>query len=133
MTKTKILESTTDYFLIITSLVLFGLEIIAVFTDVDLITDRIVRFSVFQVWIPLVLGSLMGHFFPITQKYSNIKAYLIFLVSSVVGYIIWYIYATEVQVIAVVTAMAEYMWVTFLSGYTLGGLFFGRTKHALEE
>ena len=133
MQRPKLFTTITDYFLIIASVVLFILEILATFGYVELITDRMVRFSVFQIWIPIVLGSLSGHFYPFTHRFNNTEVFISLLATGIISYVIWYIFATETTVIAVLDVLAEYLWAFFLGGYVLGGLFFGRVRHELES
>ncbi len=129
----KFINSITDWFLIGASLVLFGLEMLAALGYVPFITNELVKISVFQIWVPVVLGILAGHMFPLPWGHSNLKILLTSMFSGIGIYVLWYIYAPEAHVIGVLDILAEYLYAFFLGGYALGSTFFGRPRHPLED
>ena len=135
--KPRLISSFTDFVLVISATFLFSVELIAVIGKVDFITDRLVRLSIFQLWIPVVLGILAGHFFPLPfalfQRRFQIKPFLFLMFLGVGIYVLWYILSDPVTVEHVLDILANYLWAFFLTGYYLGSEFFTRPRYELEE
>ena len=133
-TRTKFIDSVTDKFLIGASIVLFVVEILAVLGFFPVITNEMVEISVFQLWVPIVLGILGGHLFPLPWRVDNqIWRFVTAMFSGIGIYVLWYIYAPETHVIGVLDILADHLYAFFLGGYVLGSTFFSRPRHPLED
>ena len=134
MPKPKFISSITDWLLIATAIVLFAVEILAVFGMVPLITDEFVEISVYQVWVPAVLGILMGHFFPLPWRVPGAtQGVIIGLAIGIIGYIAWYVNVPTPELEKTLDILADFLYAFFLGGYAVGSTFFGRKRHPLED
>ena len=131
--KPKFISSITDWFLIGASLFFFGLELLAVVGTVPFITNEMVEMSVYQLWVPAVLGALMGHFFPLPWRYPSIKIFLAVMFSGVGSYVVWYLATPAEELHQMLDILSKYLYAYFLSGYILGSTFFSRPAHPLED
>lgn len=130
----KFLTSTTDWILVGVALLLFGTEMLGMLGVTPLITTETVEMSIYQVWIPFVLGSLMGHFFPLPWRVEGqMIPYLIWMFGFIVFYVFVYIYIKPEYLFPVVDFLADYLYAFFLGGYVLGSTFFSRPTHRLED
>lgn len=138
MARVKFITSITDWFLVVTAVVLFILEMFAVAGYVPYITNETVEISIFFLWVPATLGALMGHFFPLPfsvfgRKERYTRDFLIGLTAGVGFYLLWYFKAPEAQVISALDILADHLYAFFLGGYFIGSEFFLRGQHPLER
>jgi hypothetical protein len=131
----KFINSATDWILIGASSTLFLVEMLAVAGFMPKITNELVEISVYQLWVPVVLGALAGHFFPIPfmRGTGGVKIFVTGLSVTLSAYLLWYITTPEAQVLAVLDILADHLYAFFLGGYLLGSRFFPRPRHPLED
>jgi len=130
----KLINSKTDWILIGTSLFLLFIELLAVAGFMPVITNELVEISVYQLWVPAVLGMLAGHFFPIPflRGTGGVKIFVTGLFVTLSAYLLWYINTPADQVLKALDILADHLYAFFLGGYLLGSRFFPRPRHELE-
>lgn len=131
----KFINSKTDWILIGVAIKLFVVEMLAVAGYLPKITNELVEISVYQLWVPAVLGLLAGHFFPIPflRGKGGVGTFAASLAAGLFLYIAWYVNAPADQVINTLDILADHLYAFFLGGYVLGSRFFPRPRHRLED
>lgn len=130
----KFINSKTDWIMIGVAIKLFVVEMLAVAGYMPKITNELVEISVYQLWVPVVLGTLAGHFFPIPlfRGTGGVKTYVTVLAVSLSAYVLWYVSVPADQVLKTLDILADHLYAFFLGGYLLGSRFFPRPRHELE-